>query len=617
MNTTHRPQPRARRGPSPLTAIALLAVAAALLVRPLVASAFSDADDRLVDRIETINDLVNKTFFTDPDTDAMRDGAISGMLEALGDQYTQYIPPARVDEFRKLVSGDYVGIGAEVRESDGFLTIISPMDDSPALRAGLQADDLVVAVNGNSVFRLGTDSIIDALLGDPNTTVTVTIERDTDAPPTGAAPASVPGPVELDPQTHTRRPVEPNAQPVVFLTEPITAPGPKPGHTRFDVTITRQRIMADTVKGLHRDADQWRYFADPERKIAYVRITSFTQETMAALPKALLEIERQGANALVLDLRFNSGGSLQAAVVLSDLFLDAGTIVSTKGRAEPERVFRADPRAVLPDLPIAVLINAASASASEILAGALKDNDRAIVVGERSLGKGLVQSVYELPRDHGELKLTTARYYLPSGRNINRDPEDTVWGVDPSDGFYVPIPIDEAIDTLVTRRNEEIRRPEPDQDPELWQDAQRIRERLADRQLDAAVDALAVKLDTGAWQPTGQPIDEDGLALADLQDLREQQQRLFRELERVARRISDLDDIAGADDVEASDLLPDDAALTGGTVTVRDAEGNTLSTLTITAETLERWLIDAPLEPVEPDEPTAMTNTPEDDNAEG
>ena len=591
------------RRPSALTAAALIVVALAFFLRPVVADFFSGVDERLIERIATVNGVVNKEFFTEPDTEAMREGAVRGMLEALGDQYTEYVPPVAVAEFQKRISGDYVGIGAEVRPDDGFLRIVSPMDDSPALKAGVQAGDLIVAVDGRSVYRLGADAVISLLQGEPGTTVRVTVQREADAPPAVALPASVPGSVELDPQTHTRpAPISsPEAEPEVFLRAPVTAPGPPPNRVRFDLPITRERIQADTVRGLHRDGDRWRYMADPERRIAYVRVSQFTDETMRSFPAALQTIQERGAKGLVIDLRFNAGGSLQAAVVLADMLLSEGVIVSMRGRAVEDQSFRADEAELLAGVPIAVIVNAQSASASEILAGAIKDNNRGIVVGERTIGKGLVQSVFSLPEGHGQLKLTTARYYLPSGRNINRDDGDTVWGVDPTDGFYVPVEPGAALDALVTRRNEEVLRLEADADPALWNDALRIRERLGDEQLNAALDALAARLDTGSWEPTGRAVPENGLALEELRDLRAQQERLAREFERVARRIDDLDDLDGAADIEGSDMLPDDAVLSGGTLTITGQDGETIGSFTITGETLERWLMDAPLGRRDPD----------------
>jgi len=577
-------------------------VALAFFLRPVVADLFSGVDSGLIERIATVNGVVNKEFFTEPDTEAMREGAIRGMLESLGDQYSEYVPPVAIAEFQKRISGDYVGIGAEVTPDGGFLRIVSPMDDSPSLKAGVQAGDLVVAVDGRSVYRLGTDAVISLLQGEPGTTVRVTVQREADAPPDDALPASVPGAVELDPQTHTRpAPFStPDAGPEVFLRAPVTAPGPPTGRVRFDLVITRERILADTVRGLHRDGDRWRYMADPERRIAYLRISQFTDETMRSFPAALREIESRGVRGLVIDLRFNAGGSLQAAVVLADILLSDGVIVSMKGRAVEDQSFRADSAELLGGVPIAVIVNGQSASASEILAGAIKDNDRGIVVGERTVGKGLVQSVFSLPDGHGQLKITTARYYLPSGRNINRDDGDTVWGVDPTDGFYVPVEIEDALDALVTRRNEEVLRPEPDAAPALWDDASLIRDRLGDEQLNAAVDALAARLDTGSWEPTGRAVPENGLALEELRDLRAQQERLAREFERIARRIDDLDDLDGADDIEASRLLPDDTTLSGGTLTITGPDGETVGSFTITGETLERFLMDAPLERRDP-----------------
>jgi carboxyl-terminal processing protease len=201
----------------------------------------------------------------------------------------------------------------------------------------------------------------------------------------------------------------------------------------------------------------------------------------------------------VLDLRQNAGGSLEAAIQIADLLLESGEIISVEGRNRPRYTERASARGTLPDFPIALLVDRTSASASEILAGALSDNARAIVIGERTFGKGLVQAVVPLPSGNGQLKITEADYYLPSGRSLHRHPESVVWGVDPTPGYEVQLSEEQLIQLWTIRREEEVLRPGRDGADSSWGDPVWIREHLQDPPLALAVDALQHKLDTGIW----------------------------------------------------------------------------------------------------------------------
>ncbi len=525
------------------------------------------------DTMTDVVSLVEKHFLKEPDPEAMQLAAIQGMLESLNDPYTVYIPPQAERDFDRDVRGTYVGIGAEVIGENGFLKIVSPLDDSPAYEAGIEADDVVVGVNGDSVFNQTADQIIDHLLGEPNTPVTLTLERSgtqSDVPE-GAKPPTVGGPVG-------------------------DAPGPRPGHVRFDVQIMRRPIKAATIKGLHREGDQWQYFADPVKKIAYIRVTQFTDTSVPALEDACRRLVGEGLAGLILDLRFNTGGSLDAAIGMADMFLDAGTIVSMKGRTGPEQKATAHAEGTLPDFPMVVLVNSGSASASEIVSGALSDNNRAIILGERTFGKGVVQSVLRLPSGKGQLKITEQYYYLPSGRCLHREDDSKVWGVDPTPGFYVPMTTAENREMWRVRRAEEVLRSNrhASEDDSRWSDPQWILEHLKDKQLADAVRAIATKIDTGEWVPTGETVTEDTYQAVALQDAERRERLLVRELERTQARI---DALAGAEPIETRDLLPDDIDLTDGTVLIRDAKGNVIATLKITSDDLERWLIDAPVEP--------------------
>ena len=211
----------------------------------------------------------------------------------------------------------------------------------------------------------------------------------------------------------------------------------------MDVVLKRETIQVPTVSGYARgEGFEWNYFIDEGDKIAYLRLSGFGRNTARELRDALREIINQDAKGLVIDLRFNPGGLLSQAIQVSDLFVSQGRIVSTKGRNIRERKWDARKRGTYEDLPMAILINRFSASASEIVSACLQDHDRAVIIGERSWGKGSVQNIIELEQGGSALKLTTASYHRPSGKNIHRAPnakESDEWGVSPSDGFEVKL----------------------------------------------------------------------------------------------------------------------------------------------------------------------------------
>lgn len=559
----------------------LTAAVVVLAVRLPVAVAERAADYRFFDPIVDVVHLVDRHFLEEPDAEEMREAAIDGILESLGDPYTEYIPPALTSEFDKNIRGSYVGIGAEVNAAESFLRIVSPMDDSPAYKSGVEAEDLVVGVEGESTYEMPLQEVIDRLMGEPGTTVRVTIEREgtmTDAPREALAP-SVAGPAEG--------------------WEGAMAPGPRPGRVRFDLDITRQRIRTQTIKGLHRDGEEWSYWVNPEQRIAYVRVTQFTETTVPALRSAVAGLVGQGLEGLILDLRFNTGGSLNAAIGMADLFLERGRIVSTKGRRRAEQTAEARPDDTFPRFPMVVLVNASSASASEIVAGALSDNGRAVIIGERTFGKGSVQGVYRLPSGRGQLKVTEQYYYLPSGRRLHRMDDSTEWGVDPTDGFYVPMTADENREMWRVRRDEEILRPADEVREGDWSNPAWILDHLKDPQLAAAVKAIELKLSTGDWTPTGEELPEGGLEGAALAEAERRVRLLERELERALRRADAL--ARAAPEQEPRDLLPDDATLENGYLTITNSTGEVIARLRITGENLEPWLLDAPVEPTEED----------------
>lgn len=537
-----------------------------------------------VDPIIDVLGLITSQYYEEAELEALQKGAITGMLEALNDPYTEYIPLESLAEFDKAVQGRFVGVGAQVRLQDGWTLIFTPMPESPALRAGVQAGDLVVAVDGRSVYEMPLtgfgeeEGVIDWLTGEPGTEVRVTIERESASPPADALEASVPGEVALD--------------------DGRLAPGPEEGRVRFDVVITRAPIVTPTVLGLHRRGGEWTYMVDPERKIAYVRITQFTGGTIAELEELSRRLMAEhGLGGLILDLRFNAGGALEAAVEMSRLFLEGGTIVSVRGRQVNERVFSAERPGSLVGFPMAVLVNNQSASASEIVAGALADNGRAIVIGERTFGKGLVQGLHELPSGRGQLKLTQSRYYLPSGRLLHREDDSSEWGVDPTPGFYLPLEGSAYSRIVELQREEEIILPEGAESAGEWEDPGWILDHFEDPHLRAAVEAIRGKLDTGVWTPASEDEGDPSEAISarELAGLERSRDALLRQIERIEERI-EASSTGAAVAEEERDLWPDETEVVDGFVEVYDVNGELVRRLRITDDSIELWLADAPLE---------------------
>jgi len=503
------------------------------------------------DPIIDIQRLIAARFVTEPDLRALQIGAINGMLESLDDQYTVFIPEESIADFDKVLRGEYVGIGASVNTADGWATIVSPLDESPALAAGLLPGDRILEVDGKTTMGEDLDETIERIVGEEGTTVTLTIEREG---------------------------------------EQLTVP------------IVRRPIVTRSTAGFVRNGSSWDYLVTSEPAIGYVRLVSFGPTAAPEFREALTDLQDQGVRGLIIDLRDNSGGLLGAAIQIADLFLEEGAIVSTRGRASEEETYYASPQTLAPDLPLLVLINRRSASASEVLAGALADNDRAVVLGERSFGKGLVQNVLQLPSGAGQLKITEQRYYGPSGKLIQREDETADWGIDPTDGYFVSMTNAETAASLRTRAEDSViredrpaPRPAEDQRPEDW-----VRERYQDLQLAAAIETMRRRLDDGEWTPVSDQADDDAPARQELLYAVRARDYLLRELERANQRIEALGTVASAEEADDLSLLPDDADLTGGLLEIRDADGNLIQTLEITGSTLERYLVDAPVQPARP-----------------
>ncbi len=324
----------------------------------------ANKDASIYEQLDLFGDIYERIrgqYVEEVDSKKLMEAAINGMLTSL-DPHSSYMPADDFDDMQVQTRGEFGGLGIEVTQEDGFIKVVTPMDDTPAAKAGMQAGDFITHVDGESVLGLTLDQAVDKMRGEVGSEIVVTVVRE-------------------------------------------GTPDP------FDVSIIRDTIKLTAAKG--------RVVGNA----VVVRLTTFNDQTFTGLETELKKaVEQAGGmdkvSGLVLDLRNNPGGLLNQAISVSDAFLDKGEIVSTRGRnpQDGER-FNAEPGDLMAGKPIVVLTNGGTASASEIVAGALQDHRRAVVVGTKSFGKGSVQSVVPL-RGDGAMRLTTARYYTPSGRSI-------------------------------------------------------------------------------------------------------------------------------------------------------------------------------------------------------
>jgi carboxyl-terminal processing protease len=357
-----------------------------------------DDDYAFVRTLVDVERQVAANYVEPVDANQLRQAAIAGMLANL-DPYSIYVPPAQQEQFDRMLEGSFTGVGILINErEDGAVEVVSPVEGSPAHKAGILSGDVILKVNGESVQGLPVGEVTRRITGKLGTQVKLTVRHDT-------------------------------------------------GH-EVELTMTREEIVVPTVKGFKRRPDNaWDYFVSNDPKIAYIRITQFTSDTYAAFERAVKSAMDQGARGLIIDLRFNPGGLLDQARQVVDLFVEEGVIVTTKGRNRSEDALYAVKEGTITDLPMVVLVNEHSASAAEIVAGSLKDHNRATILGTRSYGKGSVQELIELDDKGGELKLTTAYYYLPSGRLVHRKKDATDWGVEPQ----IKVELDDTTEKAIER----------------------------------------------------------------------------------------------------------------------------------------------------------------------
>ena len=314
-------------------------------------------------QLELFGDIfekVRKLYVEETNDKELIESAINGMLQSL-DPHSSYLNKDSYSDMKVQTRGEFGGLGIEVTMEQGFVRVVSPIDNTPAARAGLETGDLITHLDGKPVLGINLAEAVDKMRGRVGSDIKLTIRRK--------------------------------------------------GKDPFDVIITRAIIQIQSVRG------------HAEDKIGYLRITSFNEKTYSGLSREITKIKKElgnKMNGLVLDLRRNPGGLLNQAIKVSDAFLERGEIVSTRGRNNKNsKRFNAKPGDLINGLPMVVLINGGSASASEIVAGALQDHRRAVIMGTQSFGKGSVQTIMPIS-GHGAMRLTTASYFTPSGRSIQK-----------------------------------------------------------------------------------------------------------------------------------------------------------------------------------------------------
>ncbi|MBT4866525.1 MAG: S41 family peptidase [Planctomycetaceae bacterium] len=393
----------------------MIAVGACVFALVAPSQAADKKDDDYYELMRVFVDTfeqIDRNYVKDVDRRELMEAAIKGMLAKL-DQYSSYISKKDLARFTQEVEQEFGGIGIQVSldPKTNRLTVMTPLPGTPAYKAGVRAGDVIMEIEGKSTEGFQIDDAVKLLKGKAGQKVTLGVK-------------------------HV------GADDVVTL------------------EMKRAIIKVATVLGDKYNADStWNFWRDEEQKIGYIRLSHFSRHSAEELTAALKTLKAGGVKGLVLDLRFNPGGLLSQAVKISDLFVESGKIVSTKGRNTPERTWNAKKPGTYSDVPMVILVNRYSASASEILSACLQDHKRAVIVGERTWGKGSVQNVINLEDGASALKLTTASYHRPSGKNIHRFPgaKDTdEWGVMPDENYKLRFTNEQLRDYLDYRRERDV-----------------------------------------------------------------------------------------------------------------------------------------------------------------
>lgn len=423
-----------------------------------------DADPKRAS-FQDVRQSVVSLLSTNRDTVKIPDEALlhefgNGASNAL-DEFSDFIWPDELSKFQKTTEGNFPGVGIHITLDDALqLKVVAPVEGTPAARAGIRSNDLIRKINDESTLGIALQQAVDRITGPVGSKVTLSVERQ-----------GVDG--------------------------------------MLDFTMTRAVIPIYSVKGWERSGARetdWDYMIDHENRIGYIRITQFTRDTTTELRAALDRLKRDNVSGLILDLRYNPGGLLDEAVNVANAFVERGMIVSQENRGgQQQDAHRASPsRLVLGKVPVVVLVNTGSASASEIVAGCLQDHRRGVLVGDRSFGKGSVQNVFPVGDGNAMFKLTTQYYKLPNGRLIHRRDGSREWGVEPD--VRVEMLPDQISDALKLRQDADVgvrNRTAPAGDENTPPDPRRLITEGIDPQLETAL--LLLQSQTVVSRATGAP----------------------------------------------------------------------------------------------------------------
>lgn len=434
--------------------------------------------------LKQVLDKIAEVSPTPVDTNALTEAGIRGMLQSLNDPYSGLITAEQMKEFHQQLDGKLVGIGVVLAKEADAIVITSLVPNSPALRGGVKARDVIVEINGQPAKELA--DAVKLIRGPANTELTLKVRR--------------------------------ADQPESF-------------------TLKRNDIRVPTVKGLSLDEQgQWRHWLDSDQKIAFVQLTMFDQQTEADLKTALTQLQEQGLKGLVLDLRGNPGGVFHELLKVARLFMNHSKVVLIRGKGQREEYQMTGAPAPFAELPLVLVVDATTGSSAEALSAALKDNGRAIVVGERTFGKGSVQMMIPIGDASGpSLKLTTAHLISPSGQSLHRAADSKTWGVDPHDGYFVPLTTEQRAarqKALLPRETGSLKLP-------LSVSPEFLEKEVADPQLAAALKSLSAKLKTGEFAKTGRPLAEQDALLSQRDELRKQRDELRVKLEQLDRQLGE------------------------------------------------------------------------------